>query len=90
VPAAPSSFSCIAVLVLCRYQAQAFSEETLIQEQQKAEDMLQAANASIAPTAPAQQPVPGEKHAFINILDPFTLLVIVDPWSLSIMLGQPA
>lgn len=33
-----------------RYKAQPFSEETLIQEQQKAEDMLQAASAGIAPT----------------------------------------
>ena len=39
-----------AVLV-CRYQAEPLTEEILIQEQQRAEDMLQDASAGIAPTA---------------------------------------
>jgi len=34
-----------------RYQAQLLTEEIVIQEQQRAEDMLQAASAGIAPTA---------------------------------------
>lgn len=34
---------------------QSFSEETLIQEQQKAEDMLQAASAGIGPSATPQE-----------------------------------
>ena len=38
-------------LWLCRYQAQPLSEEVLLQEQQRAEGMLQAASAGIAPTA---------------------------------------
>ena len=37
--------------VVCRYQAEPLTEEILIQEQQRAEDMLQAASAGIAPTA---------------------------------------
>ena len=36
---------------LSRYQAQPLSEETLLLEQQRAEDMLQAASAGIAPSA---------------------------------------
>ena len=37
----------------CRYTAQPLTEEVLVQEQQRAEDMLQAATAGIAP--PAQE-----------------------------------
>ena len=36
---------------MSRYQAQPLTEEILIQEQQRAEDMLQAASAGVAPTA---------------------------------------
>ena len=38
-------------VILHRYQAEPLTEEILIQEQQRAEDMLQAASAGIAPTA---------------------------------------
>ncbi|DBA76239.1 TPA: hypothetical protein ACH3X1_009959 [Trebouxia sp. C0004] len=41
----------LATACVLKYQAQPLTEEILIQEQQRAEDMLQAASAGIAPTA---------------------------------------
>ena len=38
-------------VLVYRYQAEPLTEEILIQEQQRAEDMLQAASAGIAPSA---------------------------------------
>lgn len=43
--------STIVLYLRFRYQAQLLTEENVIQEQQRAEDMLQAASAGIAPTA---------------------------------------
>lgn len=50
------------MLVACRYGAQPLTEETLLEEQQRAEAMLQAASDGIAPTAQdLPQGQPGEK-----------------------------
>lgn len=53
---------------LSRYQAQPLSEETLLLEQQRAENMLQAASAGIAPTAqePPQSPDPAIAGVLLN------------------------
>lgn len=52
-------FNADALLAPYRYEAQPLTEETLLEEQQRAEAMLQAASDGIAPTAqdlPHSQP----------------------------------